>query len=225
LFARRRVRKKRPDLLPKLCSGSRLGVCKRLKGHLGFVKQEKDPNGKAAVLIVDMIADFEFENGEQLFTHALPIARNIAGLKNRAVKAFVPVIYVNDNYHKWKDDFKATLRSAESSRYGKEIVSILRPLAHDYYVLKPQRSGFFGTPLDFLLESLDVSNLIVTGVTTDICVLFTAHDAYMRGYSLSVPGDCSAAVEVKDHDSIITLLARIADADTRRSDEIELVMN
>ena len=175
-------------------------------------------------MIVDMIADFGFEDGEQLFTHALPVARRIADLKKRAAQASVPAIYVNDNYHRWKDDFKATMRSAESSKIGKQIVEILRPDADDFYVLKPQRSGFFGTPLDFLLENLDVSNLIVTGVTTDICVLFTAHDAYMRGYSVSVPGDCSAAVDVHDHQSALRLVARVADADIRDSEDIEFVM-
>jgi nicotinamidase-related amidase len=185
-----------------------------------FVKHEKDPNGKTAILIVDMIADFGFEDGEELFTHALPVAGRIADLKKKAANASVPVIYVNDNYHRWKDDFKATMRSAESSKSGKQIVEILGPNADDYYVLKPQRSGFFGTPLDFLLENLNVSNLIVTGVTTDICVLFTAHDAYMRGYSVRVPGDCSAAVDVRDHRSALGLVARVADADICESDKI-----
>ena len=187
------------------------------------MKHEKDPNGKTAVLIIDMIADFNFEDGEKLFTHALPVAQKIAELKKRAVKKSVPVIYVNDNYHNWKDDFKATVRTAESSKRGKQIVALLRPTAEDYYVLKPQRSGFFGTPLDFLLENLEVSNLIVTGVTTDICLLFTAHDAYMRGFSVSVPGDCSAAVDVDDHQSALTLLSRVADAETRDSDKLEYV--
>ena len=189
------------------------------------MKHEKDPKGKTAVLIVDMIADFGFVDGEQLFIHALPTARRIADLKKRAAKASLPVIYVNDNYHKWKDDFKATMRSAESSKSGKQIVDILRPGVDDYYVLKPQRSGFFGTPLDFLLENLNVSNLIVTGVTTDICVLFTAHDAYMRGYAVTVPGDCSAAVDVRDHRSALELIARIADAEICDSDEIKFVVN
>jgi nicotinamidase-related amidase len=183
------------------------------------VKHEKEPNGGTAVLIVDMIGDFGFENGEELFIHALPVAKKIADFKKRATS--VPVIYVNDNYHKWKDDFKATMRAAESSNLGKQIATILRPGPEDYYVLKPQRSGFFGTPLNFLLESLNVSNLIVTGITTDMCVLFTAHDAYMRGFSVSVPGDCTAAADVNDHKSALILLSRIADANINDSDTIK----
>jgi nicotinamidase-related amidase len=184
------------------------------------VKHEKDPNGETAVLIVDMIGDFGFENGDELFAHALPIARRIAAFKERATQASVPVIYVNDNYHKWKDDFKATMRAAESSNRGKQIATILRPGPEDYYVLKPQRSGFFGTPLNFLLESLHVSKLIVTGITTDMCVLFTAHDAYMRGFTVSVPSNCTAAADVNDHKSALRLLSRIADANINDSDTI-----
>ena len=187
------------------------------------MKHEKDPNNKCAVLIVDMIADFGFEDGEALFVHALPAAQKIAELKKRAVAGSVPVIYVNDNYHNWRDDFTATLRAAETSELGKQIASVLLPTTDDYYVLKPQRSGFFGTPLDFLLESLSVSKLIVTGITTDICVLFTAHDAYMRGFSVAVPEDCSAAVRVEDHRSAVALLSRVVHADIRESAEIDFI--
>ena len=64
---------------------------------------------KVALLIIDMICDFEFEDGEKLFKYAKPIARNIANLKARAEKAHIPVIYVNDNFGKWQSDFNRLL--------------------------------------------------------------------------------------------------------------------
>lgn len=185
------------------------------------MKGVKSQNAKTAILIVDMIADFEFNDGKELFANALPAARKIAELKRRADEANVPVIYVNDNYHKWKDDFNATVRSAESFRLGNQIVKTIRPETADYYILKAQRSGFFDPPLNVLLENLGVSELIITGVTTDICVLFTCHDAYMRGFSVRVPVDCTAAVDVNDHETAIKLLSRIADADVSESDKIK----
>ena len=127
-----------------------------------------------ALLIVDMIADFEFEDGDRIFENALPAARNIAKLKERAKAARIPVIYVNDNYGVWRNNFEATLAEAVRSERGKQIVDLLRPDKDDYHVLKPQRSGFFATPLDVLLTSLGVSTLIMTGISADICVLFTA---------------------------------------------------
>jgi len=176
----------------------------------------------AALLIVDLVTDFDFENGKLLFEAVQPKIDPIVGLKARMKKAEMPVIYVNDNFGIWKNSFSKTLEAARSSVLGKQVVSRLLPDDDDYHVLKPQRSGFFATPLDVLLSSLEVSELVIVGVTTDICVLFTAHDAYMRGYRVKVPSDCSAAVEEKHHSQSLKLLERIADADTRPSTEIDL---
>jgi nicotinamidase-related amidase len=175
-----------------------------------------------ALLIVDMISDFEFEDGEKLCPHAAAAAENIRELKIRAKRDCVPVIYVNDNYGRWNEDFRtlATRLSAGSDR-GSRITEMLRPEENDLYILKPQRSGFYETPLSVLLQSLRVSNLIICGVTTDICVLFTAHDAYMRGFRVYVPSDCSAAVEVKFHTDALELMERVADARIGSSCEID----
>jgi nicotinamidase-related amidase len=169
-----------------------------------------------------MIADFKFEGGDRIFEKALLAARKIAELKGRANAANVPVIYVNDNYGMWKNNFERTLTAAEKTEKGKQIVDLIRPDKNDYHILKPQRSGFFATPLDVLLTSLEISDVIITGLSTDICVLFTAHDAYMRGFKIIVPTDCTAAIDDKHHDYAIELLKRIADADIRPSGEIEL---
>jgi nicotinamidase-related amidase len=177
-----------------------------------------------ALLVVDMIADYEFENGDRVFNNALPAAQSIAKLKERAKAARIPVIYVNDNYGVWRNNFEATLAAAERSERGKQIVGLLRPDKDDYHVLKPQRSGFFATPLDILLKSLDVSTLIITGVSADICVLFTAHDAYMRGYTIKVPNDCTAAADKAICSEAIEMLKRVADADVKPSHEIEFAM-
>ena len=174
------------------------------------------------MLIVDMIADFEFEDGDRLFEKALPIAQNIARIRSRAHQADIPVIYVNDNYGLWKNNFEGTLAAAEKSAKGKQIVELIRPGKDDYHILKPQRSGFFATPLDVLLTSLDASRLIITGVSADICVLFTAHDAYMRGFEIIVPEDCTAAADDRHRDHALSLLRRVADADTTPSDELKL---
>jgi nicotinamidase-related amidase len=73
----------------------------------------------------------------------------------------------------------------------------LRPKPDDYFVLKPQHSGFYGTPLELLLDHLSIHTLILTGFATDLCVLFTANDAHMRGFHLVVPKDCVAANSLK----------------------------
>ena len=73
------------------------------------------------------------------------------------------------------------------------MARLLIPAEDDYFVLKPKHSAFFSTSLDLLLSYLGARKLITTGFAADICVLFTANDAYMRDYELIVPSDCIAA--------------------------------
>jgi nicotinamidase-related amidase len=176
---------------------------------------------KIALLIIDMIADFDFDDGEKLLENTRPIAEKIAALKDKAKKAKIPVIYVNDNFGKWQSDFKKLLDhcSRETSR-GREITKILSPDDEDYFVLKPKHSAFFSTTLDVLLEYLGAETLILTGVATNICILFTANDAYMRDFHLAVPRDCVAANEKEQNDLTLEFLEKILKADTSPSDEI-----
>lgn len=174
-----------------------------------------------ALLLIDVICDFEFEDAEPLFKHALPMAQNLAALKRKAKAAKVPVIYVNDNYGKWQSDFKKLLaHSLEEKHRGSKIARILSPDDEDYFVLKPKHSGFYSTTLEILLEHLGSRTLILTGVSSDICVLFTANDAYLREYKLVIPADCVAAKDVETNDLTLKYVERVLKADTRPSTEI-----
>ncbi|HEX6284488.1 MAG TPA: hypothetical protein VFZ71_06410, partial [Pyrinomonadaceae bacterium] len=61
----------------------------------------------AALLLIDVMNDFDFSDGEQLLRLALPAGKNIARLKQRAKAAGIPAIYVNDNFGRWRSDLKA----------------------------------------------------------------------------------------------------------------------
>ncbi len=175
-----------------------------------------------ALILIDIISDFEFPDGEKLFENALPMAKKIAALKEKAKKAGVPVIYVNDNFGKWQSDFKKLLKhcSGKSVR-GCRIAKLLKPADEDYFVLKPKHSGFYSTTLDLLLKYLNSNTLILTGVSTDICILFTANDAYMRDYELIISCDCVAAVKEEENARAIKYLKKLLKADIRPSDEID----
>jgi len=175
-----------------------------------------------ALLILDMISDFQFEDGEKLYPHALKAAGAIAGLKRKAKSSGAAVVYVNDNYGRWNEDFHTYTRNVrENSEKGRRIIELIEPESDDMFVLKPQRSGFYATPLGVLLLSMGASRVVVTGVTTDICVLFTAHDAYMRGFSVCVPSDCSGAVQPAHHRRALKFLERIAGVDISESDKVK----
>ncbi|WP_100373880.1 cysteine hydrolase family protein [Bacillus sp. FJAT-45037] len=181
-------------------------------------------NNNTALLIIDMISDFEFEDSELLIEHALPAAKKIAALKERAASANIPVIYVNDNYGKWQSDFPHLVNHClENDVKGKKIVELLRPdYKRDYFVLKPKFSGFFATPLNLLLEHLDVDTLIITGAAGNMCVQFTANDAYMRDYHIYVPSDCCASNTLKANQEALHLMEQVTKVNTTPSDDLTL---
>lgn len=149
---------------------------------------------KAALLLIDVINDMDFPDRGKLLKHAVPAAAKIAALRKRLKAAGVPVIYVNDNFGHWQSDFQSQIQRCIGAECpGRAVAGILVPEADDYFVLKPKHSGFYSTSLDVLLQFLEVDTLILTGFAADICVLYTANDAYMRDFSLIVPSDCVAA--------------------------------
>ena len=176
-----------------------------------------------ALLLIDVINDFEYPGGDALFNHALPAARHIARLKQRAQERHIPVVYVNDNFGKWRAERSQLVRHClEDGVRGEPIVRLLAPGESDYFVLKPQNSGFYQTPLDLLLAYLHAKTLILTGFAGDICVLLTASDASMREFRLFIPSDCSASQNTAENEHALRYAARILDADTTTSPDLNL---
>ena len=178
--------------------------------------QSAPHDADTALLIIDMISDFEFKDGNRLLRSALPAARSIARLKERARAAGVPVIYVNDNFGQWRSDFRQLLhRCLNAGVAGEPVARLLVPDAEDYFVLKPANSGFFATPLEALLKLMGVRKLVLTGVAADHCILFTAADAYVRNYALIIPADCIAAVNPQHTKLSLPYFRRVMKADVR----------
>ena len=147
-----------------------------------------------ALLLVDVINDFDFPGSEALIKAAEAASVPLARLAARARKAGVPVIYVNDNFGRWRSDWRTVVAQCVSEDApGRRVSRRLRPAADDYFVLKPKHSGFFASPLDILLRYLGADTLVLAGFAADICILLTANDAYMRDYRVVVPRDCVAS--------------------------------
>lgn len=174
-----------------------------------------------ALLLIDVVNDLEFPEGEQLLQFALPMAEAICKLKRTATTHGVPVIYVNDNFGRWRSDFNAQVQHClHDNVRGQPIVKLLQPGPDDYFVLKPKHSGFFSTMLDMLLEYLAVKTVILTGMAANVCVLFTANDAYMRDFHLVIPEDCVASNSVEENRHALEQMHRFLKADIRPSHEI-----
>lgn len=180
---------------------------------------EKSP---VVLLIIDVISDFQFPGGDELLANAEKVAENIAALRKRADQAKIPIVYVNDNFGKWQSDFKTLLNHClEKKSKGRKVAEMLKPRQKDYFVLKPKHSGFYSTTLELLLQYLGAKTLIITGLTADICVLFTAADAFLRDYNVKVPSDCTTSRDRTDLENALKYIERVLHADMRPSSEIK----
>jgi nicotinamidase-related amidase len=172
---------------------------------------------------VDVINDLAFPGSADLVRQAEPMSLRIARLAERARAARIPVVYVNDNFGRWRSDWRQVIDVclAEGSP-GRHMVARLQPHPEDYFVLKPMHSGFHSTTLDLLLRDLGVSTVVLTGVATDICILFTANDAYMRGYEVIVPSDCVAANTPVKSSAALQQIREVLKASTPTSSRLRL---
>jgi nicotinamidase-related amidase len=178
---------------------------------------------RVALLVIDAINDFAFPEAGPVLAAALPMARRIRALKRAARRVGIPTLYVNDNFGRWRSDFRTLVAHGLGPRArGRAVTRLLRPDRRDYFVLKPRHSGFYSTTLELLLEHLGTRTLILTGLLVDSCVLFTAQDAFVRGYRVVVPEDCVAARTAEDRRRALAQMRRALKADTRGSEAIDL---
>ena len=174
------------------------------------------------VIAIDVINDLEFPGGETIEQPALEMARNLKQLLERARDAGVPVIYANDNFGKWRSDFRALLdHCLDDNVRGRRVAELLRPGADDYFILKPKHSAFFATTLDTLLAYLKARTLILAGIATDSCVLATATDADMRDLVVVVAEDCVAAITLERHERALAHLRETLDVRTLKGADID----
>lgn len=98
-----------------------------------------------------------------------------------------------------------------------EMTQLIAPGPRDIAILKPRHSAFYGTPLELLLDQMQVEQRILTDLATDICVLMTAMDAYLRNYRTWIPADCTAAENEGAHRWALHHMQGVFKCDVRES--------
>ena len=175
------------------------------------------------MLLVDVINDMNFPGSRRLVTQAIPMARRLAALKARTARAGIPSIYINDNFGQWQSDFRRLVAHCTKDDVpGRPVAEILRPADDDYFVLKPKHSAFYDTTLDTLLEHLGTQSVILTGIAGNICILFTANDAYMRDLRLFVPADCTVSNTPRENRLSLAQMKKVLKADITSSTRLRL---
>ena len=166
-----------------------------------------------ALLIIDTITDLEFPGGENVLPWATRMVSRLSRFRAAARRASMPVIYVNDNFGRWRSSFaEVYAHCTRGGARGAPVSKRLKPGREDYFILKPRHSAFYATSLEPLLQDLKIRRLILSGIATNLCVLFTAHDAHMRQYPMVVLSDCCAAESDFDHDIALGQLERFCHA-------------
>lgn len=178
---------------------------------------------RIVLLLIDVINDLEWVDGDRLLPHFLEMAPHLVALKQRAREAGIPTVYVNDNYGRWQSDLQRLVdHCLNDGVRGEPLARLLAPEADDYFVLKPKQSGFYSTTLAVLLDHLGARTLVITGVAGNICVLFTANDAHMRDFHVVVPADCVASNTVEENEYALHQMASTLGADITPSPLLEL---
>jgi nicotinamidase-related amidase len=175
---------------------------------------------RPALLIIDMINNFDFPHGEILARKSLKLAENINKLKLLFNKNKLPTIFVNDHYNLWQANLEVIIDFCRNEK-SMPIFEKLLPGKEDYFLIKPKHSAFYGTALNTLLHSLNVNKLVLCGIAGNICVLFTANDAYMREYQILVPKNAIASTDDHDNEYALRMMENVLKAKVKETtDEI-----
>jgi nicotinamidase-related amidase len=183
----------------------------------------KTARAKTALLTIDLINDMAFEGAEAMAETAPAVADVVLQLRAAADRLGVPVIYVNDNYGHWHSERSRIVDYCRGrTPLGRRLADTLAPRDDDYFVIKPQFSGFYATNLPVLLPRLGVQRLMLTGIAADICVLFTAADAHMRDYEIWAPADAVGSCRREHAEWALNIMAKSMSAKTQRTSELSL---
>jgi nicotinamidase-related amidase len=151
-------------------------------------RRHGEGEGRTALLVVDMLNSYDHDEAEQLAESVADSVSPIRDLIERAGNEEVPLVYVNDNYGDWNTSATELAEHAMAGRHP-ELVEPLLPPEDAAFVLKARHSVFYGTPLEYVLDSLEVDRVVLTGQVTEQCILYSALDAYVRHLRVAIPRD------------------------------------
>lgn len=158
-----------------------------------------------AVIVVDMLNAYDHEDADQLTPSVEKVVEPLAELVQRAAESESPLVYVNDNYGDWNSSAEQLSEAAmEGAR--RDLVEPVLPPERASFVIKARHSIFYGTPLEHLLDEMGVRRVALTGQVTEQCILYSALDAYVRGYEVVIPRDGVAHIHEHLADAALEMM-------------------
>ncbi|MCW2989620.1 MAG: isochorismatase hydrolase [Solirubrobacterales bacterium] len=169
-------------------------------------------NSKSALIVVDMINSYDFEDGEKLRASVERALPRMADLVARAREQDVRTIYVNDNHGAWHRGRAEMVEEVLAGDFP-ELVEPIAPGDDIDFVVKARHSIFYETPLEYLLRQDEIERLILVGQVTEQCILYSALDAYIRHFEVHVPPDAVAHIDGDLADAALKMMEVNMDAD------------
>ncbi|TFF96953.1 cysteine hydrolase [Candidatus Thorarchaeota archaeon] len=158
-----------------------------------------DPK-KTSLIVVDMLNDFVRDDGALVVPGAKALVSNQKKLLEAARDAEMMIVYLTDNHEPDDDEFEKWPPHAVVGTWGAKIIDELEPRDGSHVVPKRRYSGFFGTDLDLRLREAGVGSIVLVGVLTDICVMYTSADASARTYDVVVVTDATDSTSRDAHE-------------------------
>jgi nicotinamidase-related amidase len=146
-----------------------------------------------------MLNAYDHEDAELLTESVETVVRPMADLIARAEREGIEIVYVNDNYGDWKVSRKDLAERAMNGARPDLVEPLLPPDDTDF-VMKARHTVFYMTPLEYLLGQKEIGHLVLAGQVTEQCILYSALDAYVRHYEVSIPRDGVAHI----HENLAT---------------------
>lgn len=175
--------------------------------------------GRTALIVIDMLNTYEHEDADVLVRSVREALPGVGALLKRARAADAPVVYVNDNFGRWRSHHGELLDLALAGRYA-DLVAPIAPDEDALFVVKARHSVFFETPLAYLLGQLDVQRVVLCGQVTEQCVLYSALDAHIRHLDVVVALDAVAHIDAGLAEAALRMMERNMAAALRPSAEI-----
>jgi len=178
---------------------------------------EVEPEMSEALIVINMLNDFVREDGaltcgDRVREIVDPISRRL----NQARQYGQAVIYMCDRHRPDDPEFGPLAPHAVAGTEGAQIVEELAPEEGDYVLAKRRHSAFFGSELLLALLENDVSEVEITGVCTNICVLYTAADAVSYGFEVFVDADHVAALDDDSHQIGLQQMEEVLGVEVKR---------
>jgi nicotinamidase-related amidase len=161
-----------------------------------------------ALIVIDMLNAYDHEDADALAESVRDRLPQIIDLRDTArERDDTLLIYANDNYDQWDAGRQELIEAAMDGRHP-DLVDPIAPRDPLPFLPKGRHSIFYETALSHLLQVEDVERVVLVGQVTEQCVLYSALDAYLRGFDVVVPPDAVAHIDPELSDAALKMMER-----------------